>query len=128
MSRRRRYADKELDELQKVRQENQKLKRQISSLRKQLQRVDLDRYQNLKDLVKKQAHEELVEKLEKEKKRVEKEWECRECRSGIMKWWPLSRLDGMFYYRMCSNKDCSNRTKPKPMNGPVEGVKGTNNE
>lgn len=121
MARRNKYVDKELDELQKLKYENQKLKRQISSLRKQLARIDIDRYENLKDLLYKHANEDLEERIEEEKKKIKQQWECHICRQGFMKIHTISRRDGLFYYRKCTN--CDNRTKTKPYNEKVKGIK-----
>lgn len=121
MGRRNRYADKELDELQKLKYENKRLKKQVSSLRKQLARVDIDRYQNLKDLVYKHAKENLEDKIKAQRERLKKEWECHTCRVGFMKIHTISRRDGLFYYRKCT--ECDNRTPTKPYNEKVEGIK-----
>ena len=123
MAKRNRYADKELDQLQKLKYENKLLKKRISTLRKQLQRVDIDRYQNLKDLLYKHANEDLAAKIKAEKEKLKKEWECRECRTGFMKIHTISRLDGVFYYRKCTNDSCGHRTKTKPYTDNVEGIK-----
>jgi DNA-directed RNA polymerase subunit M/transcription elongation factor TFIIS len=120
MGRRNRYADKELDELQKVKYENKRLKKQIASLRKQLQRVDIDRYENLKDLLYKHANEDLEEKIKVQKQKLKKQWECHVCRAGFMKIHTINRRDGLVYYRKCT--ECDNRTKIKPYNNKVEGI------
>ena len=121
MGRRNRYADKELDDLQKLKYENKRLKKQVSSLRKQLQRIDIDRYQNLKDLVRKQSVEDYEENIKQQKKQLKKKWECHSCRVGFMKIHTISRRDGLKYYRKCTN--CDNRTQVKPYNESVEGIK-----
>jgi len=121
MSRRNRYADKELDQLQKLKCENKRLKNQISSLRKQLQRVDIDRFTNLRDLVYQQSIEDLQEIIKEERKKLKQKWECFKCRTGFMKIHTLSRRDGLMYYRKCGS--CDNRTKVKPYNDKVEGIK-----
>ena len=121
MARNRRYNEKEYDLLQKLKHENDKLKRQVSALRKQLQRVDLDRYENLKDIIDKHYREDAAEQLQAEKKKLAKKWECHECRVGFMKIFTISRRDGMFYYRKCT--ECSNRTPTKPYTDKVEGIK-----
>lgn len=121
MGRRRQFNTKEEDLLQKLKRENDRLKKSISSLRKQLSRVDLDRYENLKDLLYKQADEELNERIVEAKKKLKKKWECFICRIGFMKIHTVSRRDGLRYYRKCTN--CDNRTKMKQYNDKVEGLK-----
>jgi ssDNA-binding Zn-finger/Zn-ribbon topoisomerase 1 len=121
MGRRRKYSDKEFDLLDKLKHENAKLKKQVSSLRKQIQRIDLDRYENLKDLIYKHYNEDLGERIAEEKEKLKKKWECKQCGTGFLKIYLLNRLDGMFYYRKCT--ECSHRTKPKPYTNKVEGIK-----
>lgn len=118
---RRKYNQKEEDLLQKTKRENQKLKRQITALRKQLQRVDLERYENLKDLIYKNSKEDIEDKIKKEREKLKKDWECHTCRVGFMKIHTISRRDGLFYYRKCTK--CDNRTPTKPYNEKVEGIK-----
>ena len=54
---------KELSEMQRLKAENQKLKRQLNRLRKQMSRVDLDNYDNLKEVLEAQKIESLIEEL-----------------------------------------------------------------
>lgn len=112
MSRRNRYAEKELDQLQKLKYENKRLKRQIAALRKQIARIDIDRYENIKDIIERHHKEDLDERLLEEKKKLETKWECHECKRGVLVRHELMRIDGAFYYRKCNN--CNHRTKVKP--------------
>lgn len=121
MGRRNRYADKELDQLEKLKYENKRLKKQISSLRKQLQRIDIDRHDNLRDLIDKFALEDHEEEIKAQKEKLKKQWECHECGVGFMMIHPVVRQDGTFYYRKCT--ECSNRTKLKPYTKDVKGIK-----
>ena len=118
---RKKYTDKEYDMLDKLKHENAKLKKQVSSLRKQLQRVDLDRYENLKDLIHKHYNEDLGERIAEEREKLKKQWECNHCGTGFLKIYTINRFDGLVYYRKCT--DCSNRTKVKPYTDKVEGIK-----
>lgn len=121
---RRNYNRKEQDELQKLKRENDKLKKQVSSLRKQLSRVDIDRYQNIKELLEKQAHEDAEDILQKEREIAEKNWRCWDCGEGLLRVRRLHRLDGSFYYRLCDNDKCKKRTKtqPIPADGKIKGL------
>jgi len=121
MTKSRKYTDKEFDELQKTRYEIKKLKRQISSLRKQISRTDIDRYQNLKDLLHKHNESDLNEKLDEERQKMEKMWECHKCKEGFLKIHILPRRDGVYYYRKCS--ECNQRTKTQILGKEVEGIK-----
>lgn len=117
---RRNYNHKEQDELQKLKRENDKLKKQVSSLRKQLARIDIDRYENLQDLIHKYDKENAEEMMVQQQKAKEEKWKCFECGTGILRLKLIERLDGMIYYRACDC--CSNRTKTQRWNKTVEGV------
>ena len=121
MARNKKYNDKEFDLLQRLKYDNEKLKRQNKTLRKQLQRVDIDRYENLKNIIHKHCAEDLEEELKSEHKKLMKQWECRECEEGFLKLYTISRRDGVFYYRKCT--ECSNRTPTKPYTDKIEGIK-----
>ena len=117
-------ADKEYDENQKLKAENQKLKKQISSLRKQLSRVDIDRYQNLKDLVIKQAKEDEEMAKVRAGKKLRDKWKCHECGEGYLRIILLPMLDKVKYIRKCSNfPTCRHQTKAKVyIKGQVKGI------
>lgn len=113
-------GDKEYSRLQQALYENGKLKREISSLRKQLARLDLDRHSYVKDLVEKSY--ELEEELEGKKvlKKLEKQWTCHECARGILEIHIYTKPEGPWYYRRCSN--CAHRTKSQPYVQAVSGI------
>jgi len=98
----RKYCNNEIDLLQRLKSENKRLKRIVSNLQKQLSRIDLDRYENLKELVDKQYREDMKQS-EKDK------WKCYHCPTGQLKILIINRHDGTKYLRKCSN--CSHRTK-----------------
>ena len=111
---------KEFDELQRLKYENKKLKKQISQLRKQLAKIDVDRYQNLKELVEAQQKEdkELEEKIKREK--LKEKWKCYECKEGYLRLMIFHRPDGDFYYRRCTR--CGHKTKLQRYNKDVDGI------
>jgi len=92
---------KELDDLQRA-------------IRKQLKRIDLDRYHDLRDLVEKQYREdeEITNDTNNEKK-LKEAWRCHRCIEGYLKILLIPRLDGIYYLRKCSSDECKNRTKMK---------------
>jgi hypothetical protein len=101
---------KELDQLQTIKRENDKLKKQISSLRKQLARLDLDRHSYVKDIIDEHYASEEHESSTKEMlKSLKNEWACDSCGIGFLEINIYNRPDGAFYYRHCNN--CIKRTK-----------------
>jgi len=117
--RRRNLADSEIDQLQKVRRENKRLKEQISQLRKQISRIDVDRFQNLKDLLDAQDRKEQQEAALEKNKALSEQWKCWHCESGILRLVVLERRDGVFYNRVCDN--CKHRTKLQKYHDKVKG-------
>ena len=113
-------CDKEASVLQKLKTENKMLKRQLARIRKQLERVDLEHYENVKEIVDKHEKEYQEVQFQEETEQLEKRWKCFECVDGVMRLKILTRRDGLKYYRMCDC--CSNRTKAKPYNKRIQGV------
>lgn len=54
---------------------------------------------------------------------MEKTWKCFKCPDGVMTLLVFQNMDGKQYLRCCSNKKCANRTKPKPWNDNVKGIR-----
>ena len=101
----------EHDLVDRLKHENQKLKRQISQLRKQLSRLDLSKYNNIKELVDKQESEDKEEAKQEHQEQIKKIWECFECRNDCLLMVTFERRDGVFYYRKCNS--CGHRTALK---------------
>lgn len=110
------YSGKDAELLQRLKHENKMLKRQISRLRKQLERVDLEQYQNLREIEEKNKKEEREFTL----KTLEEQWKCYTCGDGVMRLKLWNRRDGLKYQRICDS--CGNRTKVKPYKDGVKGV------
>ena len=108
----RRNSDKELDQLQKIKYENQKLKKENAKLRKLIQRGQADQ-ELLHELVIQKDQEDAISRAEKV---AANKWRCFECDAGVMRIHLLKRLDGVFYWRICSNPVCGHKTRLKRHN------------
>jgi len=111
MPKRAKYTDREHDQLDRLKYENKKLKKQLSALRKILARVDLSKFDQLQDLVEQQREEQ--KNAEQKKKKELAKRKCFECDDGYMELEFLHRRDGLHYYRLCHEEGCGNRTKSK---------------
>jgi hypothetical protein len=98
------------------------LKREVSSLRKQLARIDLDRYSHIRDIVEEHYHEEEQQVTALDGlKSLKEQWKCHECGNGYLEIYVYNRQDGTFYYRVCNN--CPNRTKSQKYDpDTVQGI------
>lgn len=105
----RNHNDKELTQLQTIKRENDKLKRQISALRKQIAKLDLDRYDSIKDIIEQHYQHEKAEKGQEILENLKQTWICRECNEGYLKIKIYSKIGEAYYYRECS--ECPHRTK-----------------
>ena len=100
---------------QKLLHENQQLKKQISSLRKQLARIDLDRYSTVRDMIEEHYQEDKLETGREILENLRKQWACNVCHNGHLEIFVYNRAGQTHYYRICSNApDCTNRTLSKP--------------
>ena len=79
---RRKFSGKEEDQLQRLKRENDRLKKEVSSLRKQFKRIDLDKFTNLKELA--DSHSRM-EKLEAAQVEEKSNWSCKECGRGVLR-------------------------------------------
>lgn len=108
---------------QGLKRENDKLKRQISSLRKQIARLDLDRYETIKDLIQEHYKEDNAEKGQEILENLKKTWTCHECDTGYLEIFVYNRGSETWYYRICSNAPfCVNRTKSQLYTLQVNGI------
>ena len=105
---------------QRLLKENQGLKRTIQSLRKQLAKLDLDRYDQVCDIIEEHSSnnegQEILSKLKDE-------WKCRECEMGYLEIILYSKINTLWYHRKCNC--CPNRTKsqkydPKSVQGIIK--------
>lgn len=111
---------KELKEVQILKQENSKLKKQISKLRKVISKLDTQNYQFVKDVVDSHERQDKEYQGTLRKDVLEEKWKCFQCEEGILRITILNRLDGTFYFRKCD--ECSHRTKLKKIHDDVDGV------
>lgn len=114
-------GQKEFTRLQEFINENKKLKREISSLRKQLARLDLDRHSYVRGIVEEHLAIEEHETSTKDMlTSMKNEWQCRQCGTGFLEINLYTRHDGTFYFRHCNN--CIHRTRAKRYTPDVKGI------
>lgn len=117
-------GDKEYSRLQQALHENGRLKREISKLRKQLARLDLDRHSYVKDIIDEHYAQEIQEETTgKMLERLKDEWKCHECHVGYLEISMYSKMGAPWYFRQCNN--CPHRTKsqvynPEKVQGPIK--------
>lgn len=109
---------------QRLYHENEKLKKQLAQLRKQLARVDLDRYSNVRDIVHKHYQQEDAErhalKEAESLEQLKREWQCNKCEIGHLEILLLNKMNDLHYYRICCN--CTHRTKLQRYTKDVRGI------
>lgn len=114
-------GDKEFTREQKLVQENRVLKRQVASLRKQLARVDLDRYGQLKQTIEQHYQEDKTQEGLDILEKVKKEWACQEVNcDGYLEIILYNKIDSTWYYRKCTS--CPHRTKSQKYSPEVKGI------
>jgi len=102
--------DKEYSELQKVRHENKHLKRALKRARKQLDRIDMSQYYELRKKYKdnnkavKEADSSYIDGT-----RPKEDWTCYACKKGTLRLIILNKAGEDVYLRKCDN--CNKRTK-----------------
>jgi hypothetical protein len=95
-----------------LKHENSKLKRELGKLRKQIARLDLDRFQSFKEALDRIDEIEMEQEARKREKQISIEkWKCWSCNQGTLRLKVWDRLDGPHYQRVCDG--CNRRTKMK---------------
>jgi hypothetical protein len=106
---------------QRLLKENQALKREIASLRKRLARIELNRYENVKEAVEDHQRNSGLPTTQDLLESLKKEWACKkEGCSGYLEVTLFNKIDTVWYYRKCT--DCSNRTPSQKYD--AKSVKG----
>ena len=102
-------TDREFTREKKLIHENRILKRQVASLRKQLARLDLDRYSNLKETIEQHYQEDRHQEGQDILDRLKQEWRCMEpgC-EGYLEIILYNKINSTWYYRKCN--ECVKRT------------------
>jgi ssDNA-binding Zn-finger/Zn-ribbon topoisomerase 1 len=85
-----------------------------------LQRIDLDRYHNLKEVIEKQDQYEKEQEDLANVEILKKKWKCKKCHSGHLEIMKFNKLEETWYYRQCIN--CDNRTMAKRFTDKVLGI------
>lgn len=116
-----RRGSKEFTKEQRLSKENTQLKQQVAQLRKQLARLDLDRYDSIREMIQEHRDEQAQPEFGAEfLENLKKTWLCDDCRNGYLEIILYTRLDSTYYYRACNN--CPNRTKGKKYTPEVKGI------
>lgn len=109
---------KEFDDIQKLKNDNKKLRIQVSKLRKVIKNIDLDHYNFVKDLLESDNFNETPIKVTN--KKLEEKWSCYKCDSGILRLIIVNKCGEPYYFRKCDY--CENKTKTKKYNEDIKGV------
>lgn len=117
------HRAKEIDQLQKIKKENEALKREIKLLRKQIDRIPPHRMEALEDLANRQRKEAEEELNARKLEQLKNKWQCWECGKGYLKLLIFPRRGSVVYYRQCTQEGCGHRTNMKPYHENVDGVK-----
>jgi hypothetical protein len=119
-----RRGSKEYTKEQALAKENAQLKRELSHLRKQIARIDLDRYETVSkmcaDYQEKERFEENIGEPSNSLEQLKKEWSCHGCGEGWLEITVYSKLGQTWYFRKCNN--CRKRTVGKRYDS--DSVKG----
>lgn len=115
-----RRGEKEFSREQKLVHENKRLKREVAQLRKQLARLDLDRYDSIKEMIEEHGHENTAQTGQELLENLKKTWTCNDCRNGHLEIILYNKIDSTWYYRKCSN--CPHRTKSQKYTPEVKGI------
>ena len=119
-----RHCDKEFTREQRLIKENRQLKRELNHLRKQISRLDGDRFETLRQMVadnaESQRFQENSNSVNSNIEDLKKNWACNKCATGFLEIILYSKRNATWYYRKCS--ECDNRTHGKRYGEDVKGI------
>lgn len=117
-------GEREYSREQQLLYQNKKLKREISSLRKQLARTNLDKFSSAKDLIEKHYQDDKGKEGQDIIEKLKKEWACREpnC-AGYLEIFTYTKMDQIWYFRRCNSPVCAHRTKSQLYTPEVRGIR-----
>jgi hypothetical protein len=94
---------------QRLLKENQVLKREISTLRKRMARIELNKYENVKEAVEDHERNSGLPTTQDLLESLKKEWACKKdnC-SGYLEITLFNKINDTWYFRRCNS--CDNRT------------------
>lgn len=110
-------SDNEFSKIQKITNENKKLKTQLSRLRKQFDRTDAGWCPGCLDKYEQDAGEPMPAKIDN-MGREKKDRTCFKCREGVLVMTKYQKLDTFWYFRRCTH--CDHRTRGKKLTPEVE--------
>jgi hypothetical protein len=117
-------GQKEYTKEQRLIKENKQLKKELGHLRKQIARIDLDRYETVTQMCADyQESERFQENMANSTPNVDdlkKEWACNSCNSGYLEIFLYSKMGETYYYRRCNG--CQHRTHGKRYTAEVKGI------
>jgi len=105
---------------QRLSYENQQLKKQVSKLRKQLARIDLDRYEMVKDMIQEHYQDDRAAQGQEILDDLKKHWKCKVCNEGYLEIILYSKTGSTWYFRRCNS--CDHRTKSQEYSENVKGI------
>lgn len=118
-----RRGSKEFSREQKLINENKRLKREVSQLRKELAKIDLNRYDTVKEMIEEHYKEDRAGEGQEILDNLKKTWACKECSDGYLEIFTYNKVNQTWYYRICSNAPkCKNRTLAQPYSPSVKGI------
>lgn len=109
-------TDVEYTKVQKLTQENKKLKQNVSSLRKQIDRLEAGWCLGCLQKHEQENPDELPPKVENQGKK--KDWTCHSCNEGKLTIFKYIKANETWYFRQC--KTCGYRTVGKKFEVGVE--------
>lgn len=119
-----RRGSKEITREQKLIKENRQLKRELSHLRKQISRLDLEGLEAAKAAVfeqeEKDRFNENVGDASASSEQLKKIWKCNKCETGFLEINLYTKCGLTQYYRKCNN--CDHRTQGKRYDETVRGI------
>lgn len=112
---------------QKLLKENKELRREVQGLRKRLARIELNRYEQVRETIEEHRKDDILPTTEDLLEKLKQEWACKKCSNGYLEIIIFNKLSDTFYLRKCNS--CDNRTRSQRYDAKiVKGIVKNKNE
>ncbi len=102
-------GSREFTREQRLSKENKQLKQELGRLKKQFARLDLDRFDSVKEMLEEHNSEDAPQTGTQLLESLKQKWLCNDCRQSHLEIVIFTKMGQPHYFRKCTN--CPNRTK-----------------
>jgi hypothetical protein len=115
-----RSSTKEWTKLQKLVNENKRLKREIAMYRKKVSRMEDNQFENTEAEINDFESSFPIPSAQDQLEGLKREWACKKCSEGVLEIVIFNKVNDRYYLRACNS--CQHRTRSQKYHSAVKGI------